>query len=215
MVGWQRFNGKVRRIGLLVIVALALVLTALPTAAVAAPVSSDDWYGHGSGHHCADCYVVRPGDTLSEIAQWFGVDYWTLARYNGIHDPSRIYAGQKLRIPSGHCGGCGYEKPSHHHGCGGCEYEKPSHHHGCGGCGYEKPSHNPGGCFSCGYYGKPSHGHGCGGCGQHGGYSYHVVRPGDTLSQIARWYGVNIYHLAHKNGITDLNQIYVGQVIYL
>jgi LysM repeat protein len=43
-------------------------------------------------------YVVRPGDTLSRIAQRFGTTTAALARLNGIANPSTIYAGQVLRL---------------------------------------------------------------------------------------------------------------------
>ena len=60
--------------------------------------------GHGSTPSPApsgQTYTVRPGDTLSAIALRFGVSMWTLAQVNGIHNPSLIYVGQVLRIPSG------------------------------------------------------------------------------------------------------------------
>jgi len=44
-------------------------------------------------------YVVRPGDTLSQIAQRFGTTTFVLARLNGIINPSAIYPGQILRLP--------------------------------------------------------------------------------------------------------------------
>jgi len=46
-------------------------------------------------------YVVRRGDTLSAIALRYGVSTWALARANSIRNPSFIYVGQVLRIPSG------------------------------------------------------------------------------------------------------------------
>ena len=46
-------------------------------------------------------YTVRRGDTLSGIARRYGVSMWALARANGIRNPSFIYVGQVLRIPSG------------------------------------------------------------------------------------------------------------------
>jgi len=45
-----------------------------------------------------DTYVVRPGDILSRIAQRFGTSAYTLARLNGIANPSLIYVGQVLRL---------------------------------------------------------------------------------------------------------------------
>lgn len=44
-------------------------------------------------------YVVKRGDTLSQIAERFGVSTTSLAQANGIADPRLIYAGQQLVIP--------------------------------------------------------------------------------------------------------------------
>ncbi len=45
-----------------------------------------------------DTYVVRPGDTLTQIALRFKTTVATLASLNGIANPSSIYAGQVLRL---------------------------------------------------------------------------------------------------------------------
>ncbi len=42
---------------------------------------------------------VKPGETLSAIGEAYGVPYREIARANGVRDPARIYAGQRLRIP--------------------------------------------------------------------------------------------------------------------
>lgn len=44
-------------------------------------------------------YTVRPGDALTRIAQRFGVSIGALVAANGIHDPNRIFVGQRLFIP--------------------------------------------------------------------------------------------------------------------
>lgn len=44
-------------------------------------------------------YIVQSGDTLGGIAAKYGTDYQTLARYNGIPDPNKIFAGERIRIP--------------------------------------------------------------------------------------------------------------------
>jgi LysM repeat protein len=44
-------------------------------------------------------YVVRSGDTLYSIARRFGTTVQAIAQMNGITNPSRIYAGQRLLIP--------------------------------------------------------------------------------------------------------------------
>ncbi len=49
-------------------------------------------YGH---------YVVRSGETLSEIGYAYRIPYPQLAALNGIRNPDRIAAGQRLRIPPG------------------------------------------------------------------------------------------------------------------
>jgi LysM repeat protein len=47
----------------------------------------------------ATTYVVQPGDNLFRIALRYNLNYMYLAQYNGIANPSYIYAGQVLRIP--------------------------------------------------------------------------------------------------------------------
>ena len=44
-------------------------------------------------------YVVQPGDSLSRIAQRFGVPMATIMSANGIVNPNLIFAGQRLTIP--------------------------------------------------------------------------------------------------------------------
>ncbi len=46
-------------------------------------------------------YVVQPGDNLFRIALRFNITVETLAQYNNILNPTQIYAGQELRIPTG------------------------------------------------------------------------------------------------------------------
>jgi len=49
-------------------------------------------------------YIVRRGDTLYGIARSYGANMWAIARANGITNPNRIYAGQRLVIPTGQAG---------------------------------------------------------------------------------------------------------------
>ncbi len=44
-------------------------------------------------------YVVRPGDTLSQIGSRYGIPVQTLAAANTLSDPSHLTPGQVLRIP--------------------------------------------------------------------------------------------------------------------
>lgn len=43
-------------------------------------------------------YTVKSGDTLSAIANRYGTTYTAIAKLNGISNPNKIYAGQKLRV---------------------------------------------------------------------------------------------------------------------
>lgn len=54
----------------------------------------------GAPAGCKSYYYVQHGDTLSEIAAWFGVSYWGLASANGLGNANYIYVGQKLCIPN-------------------------------------------------------------------------------------------------------------------
>jgi membrane-bound lytic murein transglycosylase D len=47
----------------------------------------------------SDGYRIRPGETLSEIADRVGLSTRSLARLNQIRDPRRIRSGQRLRLP--------------------------------------------------------------------------------------------------------------------
>ncbi len=44
-----------------------------------------------------------------------------------------------------------------------------------------------------------------------GNDTVHFVRRGETLSSIARWYGVSYWDIARANYIANPNRIYVGQ----
>ena len=46
----------------------------------------------------AQYYTIKSGDTLSEIAARYGTTYQRLAQMNGISNPNKIYAGQKIRV---------------------------------------------------------------------------------------------------------------------
>jgi hypothetical protein len=44
-------------------------------------------------------YRVRPGETLSEIAERYGVGLSVLLKHNGIDNPDMLRSGQRLKIP--------------------------------------------------------------------------------------------------------------------
>jgi LysM repeat protein len=65
----------------------AALLAVIACGAVAGPAAASD-----------PVVVVQPGDTLSEIGVKYGVAVAQLQALNGIADPNRIYAGQRLRL---------------------------------------------------------------------------------------------------------------------
>lgn len=79
-------------LSLLIAVMLASVLLAWHTTETQASSSPA-----GTG---PTTYVVKKGDTLTSIAKRFGVTTTALAKFNSIKITSKIFVGQKLRIPS-------------------------------------------------------------------------------------------------------------------
>ena len=49
--------------------------------------------------------TVRGGDTLSDIAERYGVSIGSLMRVNGLRDSNHVEAGQTLRLPEGAAAG--------------------------------------------------------------------------------------------------------------
>lgn len=99
-------------------------------------------------------HVVRYGETLSGIAFRYGVTVNALVQANALVNPNRIYAGQRLQIPTG-----------------------------------GTPDPRPG--------------------------SYYTVRYGDTLSGIAWRYGTSVWSIAAANNIANPSLIWVGQRLYI
>lgn len=100
-------------------------------------------------------YTVQRGNTLSQIANSYGVTVSHIVELNNIQNPNLIYPGEKLRITE-------------------------SNH----------TNLNP--------------------VVQN---NYYTVQRGDTLSGIARRYGVSVQYLVNLNGIGNPNLIYAGQML--
>jgi LysM repeat protein len=156
-------------------------------------------------------HVVQPGENLFRIALRYGTSVTALAAANHIYNPSLIYVGQRLIIPSGSY------RPKPVYGGGsvyivrrGDTLSGIAFRHGVNlwaivrANGLRDPN--------CIYAGQrliiPS-----------GGY-YHprpgityTVRRGDTLAGIACRFGVNLWSLVRINGLSNPNLIYAGQVL--
>jgi LysM repeat protein len=163
-------------------------------------------------------YVVQPGDTLSSIAYRFGTTTSAIAAANGIANPNRIYAGQKLIIPSANCAP-GPIPPAPPPPGGQCinYVVKPGDtlsgiaaRYGTTAAaiavrnGLKNPNFIYVGqhlvvCSGKGGVVPPITG------------NIYVVRPGDTLIGIAMKTGTTVQALMVANGIVNPNKIYVGQ----
>ncbi|MDG1325311.1 MAG: LysM peptidoglycan-binding domain-containing protein, partial [Opitutales bacterium] len=51
--------------------------------------------------HAESTHVVRKNETLSAIAQKYGISANAIQAYNGISNPNLLFVGKKLKIPSG------------------------------------------------------------------------------------------------------------------
>lgn len=100
-------------------------------------------------------YTVQRGNTLSQIANTYGVTVSHIVEINNIANPNLIYPGQKLRITES-----------------------------------TNTTLNP--VIQNNFY---------------------TVQTGDTLSGIARRYGVSTQYLVRLNGISNPNLIYPGQML--
>lgn len=65
-----------------------------------APVATAAAAPPGRGAAAGTVYVVRPGDTLWDIARKFNVSLDRLTEVNGVASPDRIPVGRKLLIPT-------------------------------------------------------------------------------------------------------------------
>jgi len=97
---WRRsIKPGVRAGVLLFVVAVMLAGLLTPATVMAAPAERAATSSSSSGY-CVAYHHVRPGDNLTKLSYWYGVSVWAIAQANGLRNPSYIYVGQVLCIPS-------------------------------------------------------------------------------------------------------------------
>ena len=79
------------------LLAIALSLLVLPGTAQASP--EGDRRPQPAGPTQEAFHIVQRGETLFSIAQQYGSTVDAFAHTNGLSDPTRIYVGQRLKIP--------------------------------------------------------------------------------------------------------------------
>jgi LysM repeat protein len=192
------------RLVLVFVTCMAALLVAMPA------------HAYGATH------VVQPGDSLSEIAAYYGVTLNAVAAANGIGNSNYIYTGQQLVIPdgdgyssayaSGTSGGSGYVTVGRGdslsliaalHGMTTNELMQLN--------GLSNPNHIWIGQQLVVYAGGESNRVNRAAPVVATDGSIHSVQRGETLSHVARRYGLSVQQLMIMNGLTNPNHVYIGQ----
>lgn len=161
-------------------------------------------------------HVVRRGETLSGIAARYGVNMRAIARANNIANANRIYAGQRLVIPTGRPTATTTTATATQNGAvhivqRGETLSGIAARYGVGMwvLAHANNIANPSRIYAGQQLVLPT--------GQAVSTStsasgtVHVVRRGETLSAIAYRYGVSTWAIANANGIANPNLVYAGQ----
>lgn len=157
----------------------------------------------GNSSSATGTYTVRSGDTLSGIAAKYGMTTSALARLNGITNYNLIYVNQVLKV-SGNAtttsaSGTYTVKSGDTLSGIAAKY----------GTSYQTLASING--IVAPYVIYP--GQTIKVTGNASISKSYVVKGGDTLSGIANKLGVSVNYLAGKNGISNINLIYVGQTL--
>ena len=159
-------------------------------------------------------YTVESGDTLTGIAEEYGVTIAELQAWNNISNPNNIYVGEVLKIytngsdDSGDGGSISYTVQS------GDTLSGIAEEYGVTVAELQAWNNisNPNDIYTGEVLKIYTNGSGDSGNG--GSISY-TVQSGDTLSGIALKFGVTIQELQQWNDIVNINDIYVGQILII
>ncbi|MEZ4679017.1 MAG: LysM peptidoglycan-binding domain-containing protein [Caldilineaceae bacterium] len=203
MLRYSVSTSNVRRTAIVMLLVFAITLALMPTVVSAAPASAP---AYSTGYH-----IVKPGETLSQLARYYGVTVSALMNANGLTNPNYIYVGQRLYIPDGSgapvgCYSYYYVRP-------GDTLSRIAAYFGmrtsalAAANWISNPNYIYVGQRLCipSIYGGPSYPPSDG--------THYTVKAGDTLTKIANWYGTTVHYLMVLNGLTNPNYIYVGQVL--
>ncbi|MBN1178914.1 MAG: LysM peptidoglycan-binding domain-containing protein [Anaerolineae bacterium] len=165
-------------------------------------------------------HVVARGETLFSIAGRYGTTVDAIAAANGIGDPTRIYAGQRLTIPTGNSSAASIPAAA-----GATHVVQPGENlfrialrYGtttqalANLNGLYNPAQIyvgqrltiPGSATTPSVAYQPQHAAGT-----------HVVQRGETLAAIASRYGVNLWTLVQANAIANASLILPGQTLVI
>lgn len=190
--------------------------------------------GTRSAHAQQVTHIVSGGEKLAQIARSYGVTLEAIVDANGLTNPNHIWVGQPLVIPGAGGGTASWAAASGSAGGGGGEtytvragdtLSEIARQFGVDQAelmrlnGLDNPrfvwvgqelliGSSAGGSSSIAATAASA------AAGQGNGAVY-VVKPGDTLSEIARDMGVSMQELIDANGLPNASHVWVGQRLYL
>jgi LysM repeat protein len=197
--------GKPLKLGLLGSLALWMVLMAVPV------------YGQTAGQGSV-IHTVAWGDTLFSIARQYGTTVDALSRANDLSDPTHIYAGQRLIIPTANVPSAPAEAGASHTVQAGENLYRIALKYGVTMKaltelnGIYNPDQVfvgqtltiPGGPAASSVAYQPQH-----------ASTTHTVQRGETLSSIAHQHGISLWTLIQINNIANSALILPGQTLVI
>ena len=164
--------------------------------------------------------VVKPGDTLGELAERYGTTVERLMQLNGLRSPQDLWAGSRIRVPGGGSG------PSYGGGSGGGNYtvkagETLSEIAERYGTSVQRLMdlnglRTPQDLWAGSRIQVPGAGGGRAAApAVNKAAKQYTVQSGDTLSVIADRYGIPMERLVALNNLSDPNTLVVGTTLKL
>lgn len=176
-----------------------------------------------------EVHIVQPGETLSEIAKQYGTTVSSLRQLNSLQDANFVWYGQRLVVDQG---GSLFAEPQSAGGYqlyrvkAGDSLTKLARRYGLSvtqlaqingisplrwlysGQQLRLPVSQAASAYGAGSYALSDS----------GGISLdefqrYTVRPGDTLTRLARQHGISLSRLMSVNGLSLARWLYVGQVL--
>ena len=101
------------RAGTIVLAGILVLATLLVPAPVSAAYGESTAEAVAASQGCVAYHHVRRGENLTRISYLYGVSVWQIAQANGLYNPSLIFVGQVLCIPSSYQPVPPYPQPPH------------------------------------------------------------------------------------------------------
>ncbi|MDM8566998.1 LysM peptidoglycan-binding domain-containing protein [Candidatus Halobeggiatoa sp. HSG11] len=141
-------------------------------------------------------HIVTKGENLYRISRKYGYSYQTVAEWNGLSKPYILSIGRKLIVSPPN--NSNYDYPAET----STYYEQDYNTRGYNA----SPSYNPN--YTTGYY-NPNPGYNV----NHA--TNYIVRPGETLENVANRHGLTVENLSAWNGLGGPYSIHTGQILRL